>query len=64
VQSRHDDAVRALQVAQEKVQRLGPLSPLADLQARKTAVETTHRSLQQLAYAQQVQAAEWGARLA
>lgn len=64
VQSRHDDVVRALQVAQEKVQRLGPLSPLADLQAQKTAVETTHRSLQQLAYAQQVQAAEWGARLA
>src|SRR5215831_9879946 len=63
-QSRHDDAVRALQVAQEKVQRLGLLSPLADLQAQKTAVETTHRSLQQLAYAQQVQAAEWGARLA
>jgi len=63
-QSRHDDAVRALQGAQEKVQRLGPLSPLADLQAQKTAVETTHRSLQQLAYAQQVQAAEWGARLA
>jgi multidrug resistance efflux pump len=64
VQSRHDDAVRALQVAQEKVQRLGPLSPLADLQAQKTAVETTYRSLQQLAYAQQIQAAEWGARLA
>ena len=63
-QSRHDDAVRALQVAQEKVQRLGPLSPLADLQAQKTAVETTHRSFQQLAYAQQVQAAEWGVRLA
>jgi len=63
-QSRHDAAVRALQVAQEKVQRLGPLSPLADLQAQKTAVETTHRSFQQLAYAQQVQAAEWGVRLA
>src|SRR4029453_12006920 len=31
-QLRHDDAVRALQVAQEKVQRLGPLTPLADLQ--------------------------------
>ena len=62
--SRHDAAVRALQVAQEKVQRLGPLSPLADLQAQKTAVETTHRSFQQLAYAQQVQAAEWGVRLA
>ena len=63
-QSRHDDAVRALQAAQEKVQRLGPLSPLADLQAQKTAVETTRRSLQQLADAQQVQAAEWGVRLA
>jgi len=63
-QSRHDDAVRALQGAQEKVQRLGPLSPLADLQAHKTAEETTHRSLQQLAHAQQVQAAEWRARLA
>jgi multidrug resistance efflux pump len=63
-QSRHDDAVRAFQGAQEKVHRLGPLSPLADLQAHKTAVETTHRSLQQLAQAQQVQAAEWGVRLA
>jgi membrane fusion protein (multidrug efflux system) len=63
-QTRHDDAVRALQVAQEKVQRLGPLTPLADLQPQKTAVETTHRSLQQLAHAQQVQAAEWRARLA
>src|SRR5262249_36768297 len=63
-QSRHEDAVRALQVAKEKVQRLGLLSPLADLQAQKTAVETTHRSLQQLAHAQQVQAAEWHARLA
>jgi len=63
-QSRHDDAVRALQVAQEKVQRLGPLTPLADLQPQKTAVETTHRSLQQLERAQQVQAAEWRARLA
>jgi multidrug resistance efflux pump len=63
-QLRHDDAVRALQVAQEKVQRLGPLTPLADLQPQKTAVETTHRSLQQLEHAQQVQAAEWRARLA
>jgi membrane fusion protein, adhesin transport system len=63
-QSRHDDAVRALQVAQEKVQRLGPLSPLADLQPQKIAVETTHRSLQQMAHTQQVQATEWGARLA
>jgi multidrug resistance efflux pump len=63
-QTRHDDAVRALQVAQEKVQRLGPLTPLADLQPQKTAVETTHRSLQQLAHAQQVQAAEWRVRLA
>jgi len=63
-QSRHDDAVRVLQGAQEKVQRLGPLSPLADLQAQKTTVETTLRSLQQLAHAQQVQAAEWGVRLA
>src|SRR5262245_46157490 len=63
-QTRHDDTVRALQVAQEKVQRLGPLTPLADLQPQKTAVETTHRSLQQLAHAQQVQAAEWRARLA
>jgi multidrug resistance efflux pump len=63
-QSRHDDAVRALQVAQEKVQRLGPLSSLADLQPQKTIVETTHRSLQQLEHAQQVQAAEWRARLA
>jgi membrane fusion protein (multidrug efflux system) len=63
-QTRHDDAVRALQVAQEKVQRLGPLSPLADLQAQKTAVETTRRSLQQLEHTQQVQAAEWRARLA
>ncbi len=62
-QTRHDDAVRALQVAQEKVQRLGPLTPLADLQPQKTAVETTHRSLQQLEHAQQVQAAEWRARL-
>ncbi len=63
-QTRHDDAVRALQVAQEKVQRLGPLTPLADLQPQKTAVETTHRSLQQLEHAQQVQAAEWRTRLA
>jgi membrane fusion protein (multidrug efflux system) len=63
-QSRHDDAVHALQVAQEKAQRLGPLSPLADLQPQKTAVETTLRSLQQLAHAQQVQTAEWRARLA
>jgi membrane fusion protein (multidrug efflux system) len=63
-QSRHDDAVRALQGAQEKVHRLGPLSPLADLQPQKTAVETTLRSLQQLEHAQQVQAAEWGVRLA
>jgi multidrug resistance efflux pump len=63
-QTRHDAAVRALQVAQEKVERLGLLSPLADLQAQKTAVETTHRSLQQLAHTQQVQAAEWHARLA
>ena len=63
-QTRHDDAVRALQVAQEKVQRLGPLSPLADLQAQKAAVETTRRNLQQLEHTQQVQAAEWRARLA
>jgi multidrug resistance efflux pump len=63
-QTRHDDAVRALQVAQEKVQRLGPLTPLADLQPQKTAMETTHRSLQQLVHAQQVQTAEWRARLA
>jgi multidrug resistance efflux pump len=56
--------VRALQVAQEKAQRLGPLTLLADLQPQKTAVETTHRSLQQLVHAQQVQAAEWHARLA
>ena len=63
-QTRHDDAMRALQVAQEKVQRLGPLSPLADLQPQKTAVETTRRSLQQLEHTQQVQAAEWRARLA
>src|SRR5262245_13170044 len=63
-QTRHDDAVRALQVAQEKAQRLGPLTLLADLQPQKTAVETTHRSLQQLVHAQQVQAAEWHARLA
>src|SRR5215475_2589451 len=45
-------------------QRLGPLTLLADLQPQKTAVETTHRSLQQLVHAQQVQAAEWHARLA
>jgi len=63
-QNRHDDAVRVLQVAQEKVQRLGPLTPLADLQPQKTAVETTQRSLQQLEHAQQVQAAEWRVRLA
>src|SRR5215813_9722078 len=63
-QLRHDDAVRVLQVAQEKAQRLGPLTPLADLQPQKTAVETTHRSLQQLEHAQQVQAAEWRVRLA
>src|SRR5262245_59097057 len=63
-QTRHDDAVRALQVAQEKAQRLGPLTLLADLQPQKIAVETTHRSLQQLVHAQQVQAAEWHARLA
>src|SRR5262249_11741276 len=63
-QVRHDDAVRVLQVAQEKAQRLGPLSPLADLQPQKTAVETTRRSLQQLEHTQQVQATEWRARLA
>jgi multidrug resistance efflux pump len=63
-QTRHDDAVRALQVAQEKVQRLGPLTPLADLQPQKSAVETTRRSLQQLEHTQQVQAAEWRVRLA
>jgi membrane fusion protein (multidrug efflux system) len=63
-QTRHDDAVRALQVAQEKVQRLGPLTPLADLQPQKNAVETTRRSLQQLEHTQQVQAAEWRVRLA
>src|SRR5262249_8777838 len=63
-QTRHEAAVRALQVAQEKVQRLGPLTPLADLQPQKTAVETTHRNLQQLEHAQQVQAAEWHVRLA
>jgi multidrug resistance efflux pump len=63
-QARHDEAVRALQVAQEKAQRLGPLSPLADLQPQKTAVETTRRSLQQLEHTQEVQAAEWRARLA
>jgi multidrug resistance efflux pump len=63
-QTRHDDAVRTLQVAQEKVQRLGPLTPLADLQPQKTAVDTTRRGLQQLEHTQQVQAAEWRARLA
>jgi len=63
-QTRYDDAARALQVAQEKVQRLGPLTPLADLQPQKSAVETTRRSLQQLEHTQQVQAAEWRVRLA
>src|SRR3989442_7943894 len=40
------------------------MEPLTLLHPQKTAVETTHRSLQQLEHAQQVQAAEWRTRLA
>jgi membrane fusion protein (multidrug efflux system) len=62
--ARHHDAVVALQAAQEKAQRLGPLAPLTALLSQQTAVDTTRQAVQRLEHAQQVHAAEWRARLA
>ena len=62
--ARQHDTMVALQMAQEKAQRLGPLAPLAALQPQQTAVDTTRLAVQRLEHEGRVHAAEWRARLA
>lgn len=60
--TRHQEVVSALQTAQDKAQRFGPLALLAEQPQLKTAVDTTRLALQRLEHEQRVRALEWQAR--
>lgn len=62
--TRHHDATTALQTAQDKAQRFGPLAVFAEQPQLKTAVETTRQAFQRLDNEQRVRTLEWQARQA
>lgn len=62
--SRHQEASTAVQTAQDKAQRFGPLALLAEQPQLKTALDTTRLTLQRLEHEQRVRLLEWRARQA
>jgi multidrug resistance efflux pump len=62
--NRYQEAMAAVQTAQDKAQRFGPLALLAEQPQLKTVVEAALTALQRLEHEQRVRALEWQVRQA